>query len=80
MSKLLPNTREEAFAYQFEDDVKMLKSMSNLSKEGFKKYLALLQSHIDAYNNEDLQKSCAEAENKHKLNKQKMIELGFIKI
>jgi hypothetical protein len=41
MSKQLPNTREEAFAYQFEDDVKILHSMAVMSKEGFRKHLKL---------------------------------------
>jgi GTPase involved in cell partitioning and DNA repair len=66
MSKLDPKTREQAFAYQFEDDVKMLHSMSLLSKDGFKKHLAILQAHIDAYNDASLQKSCKDAEIKHK--------------
>jgi hypothetical protein len=44
MSKQLPNTREEAFAYQFEDDVKILHSMAVMSKEGFRKsWLRLLR-------------------------------------
>ena len=77
MSKLLPNTREEAFAYQFEDDIKILHSMALLSKESFKKHLVVLQAHIDAYNNQDLQKSCEEAERKHKIQKEKMIKMGF---
>lgn len=49
MSRQLPKTREEAFAYQFEDDVKILYLMSS-SKEDFKKHLAVLQARIDAYN------------------------------
>lgn len=74
MSKQLPNTREEAFAYQFEDDVKMLKSVSLLDKRSFEKHLIILQAHIDAYNNKDLQKSCEEAERKQKSRKQYMID------
>jgi hypothetical protein len=74
MSKQLPKTREEAFAYQFEDDVKILHSMSIISREGFKKHLAILQAHIDAYNNLDLQNSCEEAERKHKIQKQYMLD------
>jgi hypothetical protein len=74
MSKHLPKTREQAFAYQFEDDVKILHSMSLISKEGFKKHLAILQAHIDAYNNLDLQNSCEEAERKHKIQKQYMLD------
>jgi hypothetical protein len=72
MSKQLPNTREEAFAYQFEDDVKILHSMAVLNKEGFRKHLAVLQAHIDAYNNEELQKACDEAERKHQIRNQYM--------
>jgi hypothetical protein len=77
MSKLLPNTREEAFAYQFQDDVKILYSMSLLNKEAFKKHLGILQAHIDAYNNIELQKNCEQAEIKHKIQKQYMLEKGF---
>jgi hypothetical protein len=78
MSKQLPNTREEAFAYQFEDDVKMLHSLAILNKEGFKKHLAILQAHIDAYNNVELQKDCEEAEIRHKKQKAHMQQLGYI--
>ena len=75
MSKQLPDTREEAFAYQFEDDVKILHSMAAIkSKESFRKHLAVLQAHIDAYNNLDLQKSCQQAEVKHRIQKQYMQE------
>jgi len=49
MSKFDPKTREQAFAYQFEDDVKKLKSLSLLNKEAFKQKLSTLQAHIDAY-------------------------------
>lgn len=70
MSRFDPKTREEAFAYQFEDDVKIIFSLGLLSKEAFKKHLSILQAHIDAYNNEDLQKACLDAEQKYK-NKQK---------
>jgi len=49
MSKIDPKTREQAFAYQFEDDVKKLKSISLLNKEAFKQNLATLQAHIDSY-------------------------------
>ena len=74
MSRQLPNSREEAFAYQFEEDVKLLLPMGLLSKEGFKKQLGLLQARIDAYNNLDLQKSCEDAAKKYEANKKYMIE------
>ena len=69
MSKMFPDSREEAFAYQFEDDARRLHSMAKLGKEEFKKYLAVLQSHIDAYNDPGLQKACEDAEEKHKQQK-----------
>ena len=79
MSKQLPNNREEAFVYQFEDDIKMLKSLCNLSKDGFKKHLSILQAHIDAYNNKELQKKCQEAEEKHLKTKEFLInKFGYI--
>lgn len=70
MSKNSPNTREEAYAYQFESDVKTLHSMALLSKEAFKKHLAVLQSHIDAYNNQELQKASEESARKYEARKE----------
>lgn len=73
MSKHLPDTREEAFAFQFEDDVKILHQMAAIkNKESFRRHLVILQAHIDAYNNLDLQKSCEEAEVKDKIQKEYM--------
>ncbi len=64
MSKFSPKSREEAFAYQFEDDVKILHSMAATnSTESFKKHLAILQAHIDAYNSLSLQKTCKKTTN-----------------
>jgi hypothetical protein len=79
MSKQFPDTREEAFAYQFEDDVKILHQMAAMkSKESFRKQVAILQAHIDSYNNLDLQKSCEQAEVKHKIQKEYMRQhFGF---
>jgi hypothetical protein len=74
MSKHLPNSREEAFAYQFEDDVKKLQSLALLDKESFKKHILVLQAHIDSYNNTELQESCDEAKRKHKIQRQYMID------
>lgn len=72
MSKQLPHNREEAFAHQFRDDADKLYSLSLLSKEAFQKHLVILQAHIDAYNDEGLQKACEEAERKHKIRTQYM--------
>lgn len=62
ISKQVPTTREATFTYQLEDDVKILHSLSILNKEEFKKYLAVLQADIDAYNNLELQKSSEEVD------------------
>lgn len=80
MSRLDPLTREQAFAYQFEDDVKLLRSISLTSRDNktaFEKQLAVLQAHIDAYNNKKLQKACKDAEANHEITKKRMADLGF---
>ena len=48
-SKHNPRNREQAFAYQFEDDVKKLISLSLLNKEAFIKHLVVLKTHILSY-------------------------------
>ena len=67
MSRIDPKNREEAFAHQFEDDVKILHSLALLNKESFKKHLAVVQAHIDAYNDKGLQESCDDAVHRHKV-------------
>lgn len=74
MSRQFPSSREEAFAFQFEDDVKIIKSMSVLSKEAFVKQLSVLQAHIRAYNNKNLQKQCAIAEKESEISRQRRKE------
>jgi len=49
MSKLVPKNREEAFAYQFQGDVKMLLALSKFRKKEFKRRLDLLKIHISTY-------------------------------
>mgnify|MGYP006316393667 CR=1 FL=1 len=66
MSRFDPKNREEAYVYQFEDDVSILRSMCALgNKEGFEQRLELLRAHIVAYFNEELRKSCEDARIKH---------------
>lgn len=48
MSKLEPKNAEEAFTYQFEDDVKTLRACS-FSKKDFLKQLEVLKIHIATY-------------------------------
>lgn len=52
MSKLNPKNKEEAYAHQFEDDVKFLLSASLLSKEDYKGALERLKTHIASYEEE----------------------------
>ncbi len=49
MSKHAPKNREEAFVYQFEDDVKLLFSMSQIGVKEFQQELEKLKGHIVSY-------------------------------
>src|SRR5688572_5481401 len=52
MERLNPKNREQAFAFQFEDDVKLLKSLSSVQgtdNTAFKQALITLKSHISVY-------------------------------
>ena len=50
MSRLDPKTTEEAFVYQFEDEVKVLKALSRLGKpESFEARLRSLENFIKSY-------------------------------
>ena len=49
MSRLNPENREEAFTYQFEDDVKMLRACALNGQDTFKKALDTLKTHISTY-------------------------------
>lgn len=65
-SRLNPESREQAFVFQFEDDVRVLKSLALRDNECFRKHLAVMQAHINAYNSTKLQKKCADSEKKQK--------------
>ncbi len=47
--KYEPKNREEAFCFQFEDDVKMLHSVALVGESYFKQGLETLKTHIAAY-------------------------------
>lgn len=47
--KLEPKSREQAFAFQFEDDIKSLKGFALISEEMFNWGLTTLETHIAAY-------------------------------
>ena len=66
MSRLDPKNREEAFTYQFEDDVKMLKVASLSGEKEFEQVLKRLEVHIGAYRSKRLRNMCAKAEKKSK--------------
>lgn len=77
MSRIDPVNREQAFAYQFEDDVKVLHSMAVLDREAFRKHLAVMQAHIDAYNNMELQEQCDAARERSMQQKENLRKLGL---
>jgi hypothetical protein len=60
MSKHKPNSKEEAFAYQLEYDVKLIMSLSLLNKEAFRTHLQVLQGHINSYFEGELPVSTSE--------------------
>ena len=49
MSRLNPKNREEAFTYQFEDDVKVLRACAHNSEDAFNRALTTLETHIKSY-------------------------------
>ena len=53
MSKVNPKNKEVAFSYQFEDTVKLLKSLANLEQtDAFRQTLQTLKMHIKTYENQ----------------------------
>lgn len=67
MSRLDPKNREDAFCYQFEDDVRVLKCHASGGDEaGFEKMLQTLEVHIAAYRNKNLRKKSIAVAKKHK--------------
>lgn len=49
MSKFEPKNKEEAFTYQWEDDVRHLRSLALLSEKEFQAYLKIFKQHIESY-------------------------------
>jgi len=50
MSRIEPKNRMEAFCYQFEDDVKLLKALALVGRDAaFWQSLNTLKAHIKAY-------------------------------
>ncbi len=66
MSRIDPKNREEAFTYQFQDDVKMLKVASLSGEKAFEQVLQRLEANIGAYRSKRLRNKCAKAEVKSK--------------
>lgn len=66
MSRLEPRNREEAFTYQFEDDVRVLRCLSMQDEEAFQKGLATLETHIAAYRSIRLKNKVDKAKKKSK--------------
>lgn len=65
MSRIDPKNREESFAHQFSDDVKMLMVASFRGELEFKRALATLKAHVRAYESKQLRKACKKAEKEH---------------
>ena len=66
MSRIDPKNREEAFMYQFEDDMKILSSSSKRGEEAFEKAIDILESHIKAYRSKRLKNAIKKVQNKTK--------------
>ena len=66
MSRLDPKNREEAFAYQFEDCVKLLRGVSPYGEKEFEKVLGTLEAHILAYRSTRLKNDCKKVEKRNK--------------
>lgn len=64
MSRIDPKNREEAFTYQFQDDVKMLKVASLHGEKEFEQVLQRIEATIGAYRNKRLRKNCEKAKKK----------------
>lgn len=66
MSRIDPKNREEAFTYQFQDDVKMLKVASLHGEKEFEQVLQRMEATISAYRNKRLRNACEKAQDKSK--------------
>lgn len=54
MNKLMPKNREQAFAFQIADDVKLLLRLSTIQKEdnsAYKKQIERIKTMINLYEN-----------------------------
>ena len=65
MSRLEPINREDAFTYQFEEDVRVLKCLARQGEADFEKGLQTLEAHISAYRNKNLRKASEKAQKKN---------------
>ena len=66
MSRLDPKSREEAFTYQFQDDVKMLKVASLSGEKEFEQVLTRIEANIGAYRSKRLRNMCSKVQAKSK--------------
>lgn len=65
MSRFEPKNREEAFTYQFEDDVKMLRAIAFEGEKKFEHALSTLEGHILAYRSARLKTACKKTKKKN---------------
>jgi hypothetical protein len=67
MSRLNPKNREEAFAHQLQDDVKMLMPHALIGDEkSFKQVIVKIEAIIKAYHSKLLRNACAKTQQKTK--------------
>ena len=66
MSRLDPKNREEAFTYQFEDDIKVLRCAATQGATEFEQALSTLEIHIVAYRSKRLKNVSAKVKEKRK--------------
>lgn len=64
-SRLNPQNREVAFAYQFQDEAKGLLAIALVSPEAFEQRLMMFETLIKAYRSKRLRKQCEKAQAKH---------------
>lgn len=49
LTRLEPRSTEEAFCFQFSDDIRVMRAMAYKSRDAFNKALGVLEQHIAAY-------------------------------
>lgn len=79
MDRYNPKNRQEAFCFQFEDTLQVLKGTSH-NEDVFDRNIVLLKAQIKAYESEKLRESCRISEEVTKERTEQLgVRLGLIK-